>query len=138
MFQWILKKIRKNNKGFTLVELIVVIAILGILGGIAVPRFSKIQDQSRIKADAATAAQLISSARMQEIERNDGEVTKVGDDKNWNDNYMEWAIPQSGGEFQLSGGLDDKYEITWTPTKGKIIQDQTVTEGKEFTIKEEQ
>ena len=34
------KKIKKNNKGFTLVELVVVIAILGILAAIAVPRFT--------------------------------------------------------------------------------------------------
>lgn len=34
-----MKNFIKNQKGFTLVELVVVIAILGILAGLAIPRF---------------------------------------------------------------------------------------------------
>lgn len=47
----------KNRKGFTLVELVVVIAILGILAGLAIPRFMDATTNargSRLVADLRT------------------------------------------------------------------------------------
>lgn len=46
---------KKNEKGFTLIEVIVVIAIIGIIGAITIPKFGNMQEKSRIKADLATA-----------------------------------------------------------------------------------
>ncbi|KGN02262.1 hypothetical protein Z969_06375 [Clostridium novyi A str. 4570] len=44
----------KKKKGFTLIELIIVIAILGILALIAIPKFGSAQKDAKIKADIAT------------------------------------------------------------------------------------
>ena len=46
----ICKMLKRNNKGFTLVELMVVLLILGILIAIAIPIYNKTTDKAKEKA----------------------------------------------------------------------------------------
>jgi prepilin-type N-terminal cleavage/methylation domain-containing protein len=46
-----LKKIRKNKKGFTLAELLIVVAIIGVLVAISIPIFTSQLEKSREAVD---------------------------------------------------------------------------------------
>lgn len=62
------KNIRKNRKGFTLIELIVVIAILAILAAIAIPAFSGTLNKAKTRADDATERVVKSAVQLYQAE----------------------------------------------------------------------
>lgn len=63
-----LKKLWSNEKGFTLVELIIVIAILAVVAAIAVPNIMNSVDDSRKAADKTNAQTIANAVAKTKIE----------------------------------------------------------------------
>lgn len=59
-----LKDKKKDNKGFTLVELVIVVAILAIVVGILAPQYTKYVERSRKAADASNMDELIKAVQV--------------------------------------------------------------------------
>ncbi|MDE7207327.1 MAG: prepilin-type N-terminal cleavage/methylation domain-containing protein [Lachnospiraceae bacterium] len=59
-----LKEKKLNNKGFSLVELIIVIAIMAVLIGVLAPQYLKYVERSRVSADADQVDTFISAVEI--------------------------------------------------------------------------
>ncbi len=73
-----IKRIFRSETGFTLVELLVVIAVLGILAGIAVPRLTGVQDRAKDAAIASVAGGIKTAMSIYHVE-NDGYPASIAD-----------------------------------------------------------
>jgi prepilin-type N-terminal cleavage/methylation domain len=73
-----INKILKSKKGFTLIELVVVIAVLGMIAVVAVPKIAGITDKAKTASDAQTIAVLNEAVERYEAETGE-EVTETDD-----------------------------------------------------------
>ncbi|GAB6886807.1 hypothetical protein JCM13304A_03050 [Desulfothermus okinawensis JCM 13304] len=68
---------RKNEKGFTLIEIIAVLIILGILAAVAVPKYLDLQKEAKKKAAQSLIASVQSALTMEyskELLKNNGDT----------------------------------------------------------------
>ena len=124
-----MQNLKKNNKGFTLVELIVVIAILGVLMAVLVPQYIQYVEKSRIGVDESAVSEV---AHAIEISMADEAVYDSLPKADFTVTVSESAI---GDSITTSTTLTDEITKTVTATafKSKAYNDGTFTIPVDYT-----
>jgi type IV pilus assembly protein PilA len=118
----------RNKKGFTLIELMIVVAIIGILAAIAIPNFLKFQAKSK-QSEAKTNLKAIYTAETGYFGENN--TYNTFDSVNWepvgaarytysvgSDNGIVSPIPGPGTLFDIVGTSAAVGDLTITPLVG--------------------
>ena len=70
-----MNKLPRSSKGFTLVEIMIVVVIIGLLAAMAIPAFQKVRQSSQDKAVLNNARQLAAAADQYFLENGVSTVT---------------------------------------------------------------
>lgn len=115
------QKFLKGNAGFSLVELIIVIAIMAALIAILAPQYLKYVEKSRVAADNATADELLKAAQVMCVDETYSAAIAT-------------AAGATGADITFSAtGITPAYSAT--PTAGSIAAALTESMGDYSTIK---
>ncbi len=116
-----MKERKLNNKGFSLVELIIVIAIMVILVVVIAPQYTRFVNNSRVSADVQTA-QTMATAIDAAVAEGKNPFTASPRFSNVQGFDSTGAMPASkftGGSFSVSGNdVDGVQSITLTIATG--------------------
>ncbi len=127
---------KMNKKGFTLMEMLIVIAIIAILIAIAIPTFTAALEKSRQKTDLANVRALKSLVVAQYMagdeDATSGVRAQLSDDNDTNntfyiaENGQELAATEAEG-IKVSANWDGAYDPGETPISCTFDNDCTLT-----------
>ena len=103
---WFVKQINKKNKGFTLIEMVVVMAIIAVLIAIAVPQVLRLINKSKVTADLSSAKAIATQIQQYMA---DGANVNLTDQQISSDPNLQSYIEQ-----RINGGIPKiRFNSSW-------------------------
>ena len=102
---------RPGEEGFSLVELVVVIAVLAILSAVAIPAFNGVQANARA---SAVKNGLVNGIKECVVRDADDQTTKYGDVQSFKGSYSGYSFAQDASAYG-----DSCYSAKATPDASK-------------------
>lgn len=102
----------KNRKGFTLIELVIVVAIIGILILMILPQFNNITKSAKIRTFEANHRTVVSAMTMFQAENAGKMPNSIGDVAKFIDGGDPTGTPEGSKYVIANGVLTSTYEDT--------------------------
>lgn len=116
-----LKKKLRSNKGFTLVEMVIVLAIIGVIAALAIPIYGNIMEKANQTADEANIKTVETAVAVYQAEN--GALPSIDEETNTEEAFNELITELHGAGYLKDATLEvnsDGRSFTYDKSNGTV------------------